>query len=859
MSGSSSPNGEGHEEGRTGSPNSSAAGPDGAGESDADLSLVGRGRQASRASWQNAGRKVTLSLSLGQTTRHLEDLRTDAQEYLGLQRTYTQAATESAARSPEAGTGAGADAATLAEMLSTDAVVSTVSSLESDLEAVRARSCFLRPNSKARTCWDIYVLALLLYVSISVPFRIGFDVDAKPWEFAFVFEIFVDASFLLDLGANFRTARIDSGGTLVHEPRAVANAYLGGWFCVDFLSSLPVGYIKYMFVGSGDGLGHTKLLKVMRLLRVAKMLRLARLTRMLRQHAEDLDAFRHPLALGKIGAMMFFASHVIACVWFAIALGSASATPPRSSWLDDTELLPLNTSSIGDQYATSLYWATTTLTLTGCPDIVPTTTGERCFTAFTVVLGVCGLTSFLAELASIALHGVLDPIQMEQHRRQTLVRDYLKRNRVQSETRTAVRRQLLHSFEENGVTDEAHVLSLLPADRAEELVRSIHGENFRLLKSALGENFRETDPILHDLAVTLQHQYFAAGQVIYTKGDVGNAMFIVLEGCCEHDNSMNTEGEGEGSPPELLGRGSCFGDDSILNMADGPDGRERTSTVRAGSSTHSPQQGGVSASTSTAAIDRSATSAGGGGGGASDGCKLGVLHRESLRELFIKHPNMEAKLTRGFTRRVFKATKMMWHFFLSHKQANGGNTVASLHAMLREKHVLSWYDNDIEDRSEEGMMQGVRRSAVFLLFLTEGAMCRPFVQKELREAFRQRKPMIWLYETDERFGAADIYAEASAEICRDESTGRPILSREQFEWFFGQLVGIPYRREKHEQETMMGKIVHMGKLAAAGRPSSGVKTPPEHLVDPDDEPTSTDDEGTRSPASPVSPDHGARP
>ena len=58
---------------------------------------------------------------------------------------------------------------------------------------------------------------------------------------------------------------------------------------------------------------------------------------------------------------------------------------------------------------------------------------------------------------------------------------------------------------------------------------------------------------------------------------------------------------------------------------------------------------------------------------------------------------------------------------------------------------------------------------------------------------------------------------------------------------------------------MMGKIVHMGKLAAAGRPSSGVKTPPEHLVDPDDEPTSTDDEGTRSPASPVSPDHGARP
>ena len=161
-----------------------------------------------------------------------------------------------------------------------------------------------------------------------------------------------------------------------------------------------------------------------------------------------------------------------------------------------------------------------------------------------------------------------------------------------------------------------------------------------------------------------------------------------------------------------------------------------------------------------------------------------------------------------------------------------GNTVASLHATLRERHILSWYDNDSEDRSEEGMMHGVRRSAVFLLFLTEGAVSRPFVQKELREAFRQRKPMVLLYETDKRYGAADIYAEASADICVDEGTGVPILTREQLDWFFGQIVGVPYRREKHEQEPMMDKIVLLGKLAAAGRASTIAKIPPKHLVNP---------------------------
>jgi hypothetical protein len=46
----------------------------------------------------------------------------------------------------------------------------------------------------------------------------------------------------------------------------------------------------------------------------------------------------------------------------------------------------------------------------------------------------------------------------------------------------------------------------------------------------------------------------------------------------------------------------------------------------------------------------------------------------------------------------------------------------------------------------------VQKSAIFLLYLTEGSLSRPFVQKELREAFRRRKPMMWLFETDPRFG-----------------------------------------------------------------------------------------------------------
>ena len=38
------------------------------------------------------------------------------------------------------------------------------------------------------------------------------------------------------------------------------------------------------------------------------------------------------------------------------------------------------------------------------------------------------------------------------------------------------------------------------------------------------------------------------------------------------------------------------------------------------------------------------------------------------------------------------------------------------------------YDNMQKDRTESGMMEGVRQSAVFLLFLTKGVLSREFVQ-----------------------------------------------------------------------------------------------------------------------------------
>jgi hypothetical protein len=49
---------------------------------------------------------------------------------------------------------------------------------------------------------------------------------------------------------------------------------------------------------------------------------------------------------------------------------------------------------------------------------------------------------------------------------------------------------------------------------------------------------------------------------------------------------------------------------------------------------------------------------------------------------------------------------------------------------------------EAEDLTAEGMSRGVTESDVYVLFLSEGVMSRPFVHLELREAMQLEKVSI---------------------------------------------------------------------------------------------------------------------
>jgi hypothetical protein len=93
------------------------------------------------------------------------------------------------------------------------------------------------PNNLIKRVWDLYVILLLLYTAICVPFIVCFNISRDDG-FNFVFDLVVDASFLIDIILTFFTALQFHDQYVVDRP-TIAKDYVKGWFVIDILTTIP--------------------------------------------------------------------------------------------------------------------------------------------------------------------------------------------------------------------------------------------------------------------------------------------------------------------------------------------------------------------------------------------------------------------------------------------------------------------------------------------------------------------------------------------------------------------------------------------------------------------------------------------
>ena len=222
-------------------------------------------------------------------------------------------------------------------------------------------------DTRFRQTWDTVQIALLVYIALLVPFRIGFDQNAEPGDFFFIFDVGVDIYFIVDVYLSFNTTRQDSEGKLVWRKRDVRTGYLKGWFTIDLLGCLPLHYLPLLpgIEADSDAMKSNKSVRLLRLARLLKLLRLARINRLLQRYEEQLFAFMSSIKMGKTVLFMVFIGHWMCCLWYYA--GSQPQSPDELG--GDGEVLEgwvlqnfggvsnFNHTDVATRYITSMYYA----------------------------------------------------------------------------------------------------------------------------------------------------------------------------------------------------------------------------------------------------------------------------------------------------------------------------------------------------------------------------------------------------------------------------------------------------------------------------------------------------------------------
>lgn len=102
--------------------------------------------------------------------------------------------------------------------------------------------CIIHPQAPWKTIWNIVMLFLIIFLSITVPYRIPFE-DVTPPEWLYL-DIVIDFLFIIDVGMNFFTAIEDDNGELVTSHKKISLSYAKSWFLIDVMSSIPISLIQ---------------------------------------------------------------------------------------------------------------------------------------------------------------------------------------------------------------------------------------------------------------------------------------------------------------------------------------------------------------------------------------------------------------------------------------------------------------------------------------------------------------------------------------------------------------------------------------------------------------------------------------
>ena len=223
------------------------------------------------------------------------------------------------------------------------------------VDRYRKRWYSIDPNAGFRGKWDVTQAAILIYVAMVVPFRVGYRQPAEgAW---YVVDLLIDIYFYVDVVLNFHTGYVDPDDEerVIYEPWAIARKYARTWLSIDIGACLPIdlgiriseGRLLCSMAAGGcageesstsDSSGQLlRLFKLLRLFRLMKLLRLARIARLFERYQDDLFEYLHFFAVLRLIVIMLYVGHLFGCFFHYFSV---------NEWRTDDELAQIDAGTL---------------------------------------------------------------------------------------------------------------------------------------------------------------------------------------------------------------------------------------------------------------------------------------------------------------------------------------------------------------------------------------------------------------------------------------------------------------------------------------------------------------------------------
>ena len=135
--------------------------------------------------------------------------------------------------------------------------------------------CLIVPSKKWKLVWDMYVVFLLLFISILVPYRLAFFPE-DDFQMMMIYAV-IDTCFFIDLIMTFFTTTVDPRTQMyITDRRIIAKNYLRFWFWIDMISILPFDAVSSS-MDAGVLIRFAKIGKLYKLIRLSRLAKLFKL------------------------------------------------------------------------------------------------------------------------------------------------------------------------------------------------------------------------------------------------------------------------------------------------------------------------------------------------------------------------------------------------------------------------------------------------------------------------------------------------------------------------------------------------------------------------------------------------------